>query len=85
MELVQTLSPIVDTGGGVTQEEAEPVDVFISFRFGEAHAEALVLKAALEARQLRVFLSDVSPGGDLQAPQLAAAGGAREERSLESV
>jgi hypothetical protein len=43
-----------------------PPDVFISFRFGEAHAEALALKAALEANGHRVFLSDVSPGGDLQ-------------------
>ena len=32
----------------------------------QAHAEALALKAALEARQLTVFLSDVSPGHDLQ-------------------
>ena len=44
----------------------EAPDVFISFRFGEAHAEALALKAALEQRQLKVFLSDVSPGGNLQ-------------------
>jgi len=43
-----------------------PPDVFISFRFGEAHAEALALKAALEVNGHRVFLSDVSPGGDLQ-------------------
>jgi hypothetical protein len=42
------------------------IDVFISFRFAEAHREALRLKAALEALGLVVFLSDVSPGGDLQ-------------------
>ena len=41
-------------------------DVFVSFRFGEAHQEALALKAALEALGLRVFLSDVSPGDNLQ-------------------
>ena len=33
---------------------------------GEAHAEALALKARLEAEGQRVFLSDVSPGGNLQ-------------------
>lgn len=42
------------------------VDVFISFRFGEAHAEALALKAALEARGVVVFLSDAQAGADLQ-------------------
>jgi len=41
-------------------------DVFISFRFGEAHTEALALKAALEARQYKVFLANVSPGANLQ-------------------
>ena len=45
----------------------EACDVFISFRFGEAHVEALALKEVLEERQFKVFLSDVSPGGDLQA------------------
>ena len=42
-----------------------PPDVFISFRFGEAHAEAHALKAGLEAQGLRVFLSDVAPGDNL--------------------
>ena len=42
-----------------------PYDVFISFRFGEAHAEALALKAALEGRGLRIFLSDTNPGDNL--------------------
>jgi len=42
------------------------IDVFISFRFAEAHREALMIKAALEALGLVVFLSNVSPGGDLQ-------------------
>jgi len=49
----------VDAGDG-------RADVFISFRFGEAHAEALALKTALEQLKLKVFLSSVSPGGDLQ-------------------
>ena len=42
-----------------------PYDVFISFRFGEAHKEALALKAALEGHGLRVFLSDTNPGDNL--------------------
>jgi serine/threonine protein kinase len=46
--------------------DERPADVFISFRFGEAHTEALALKTALEQRNLKVFLSNVSPGGDLQ-------------------
>lgn len=47
-------------------EKERPFDVFISFRFGEAHAEALALKAALEACSLKVFLSNVSAGANLQ-------------------
>ena len=46
--------------------QLEVPDVFISFRFGEAHTEALALKAALEARGLTVFLSNASPGTNLQ-------------------
>ena len=49
------------------KELAGEADVFISFRFNEAHAEALALKEELEERQFNVFLSDVSPGGDLQS------------------
>jgi hypothetical protein len=41
-------------------------DIFISFRFAEAEAEAVALKAALEAQQLSVFVSNVHPGGNLQ-------------------
>ena len=48
------------------EQPLEPVDVFITFRFGEARAEALELKASLEARSLKVFLSNVTPGGNLQ-------------------
>ena len=55
----------------VTRQESKEVpyvkpDVFISFRFGEAHAQALALKAALEAMGYVVFLSDVKAGGNLQ-------------------
>ena len=49
------------------KELAGEADVFISFRFNEAHAEALALKEELEERKFNVFLSDVSPGGDLQS------------------
>ena len=41
-------------------------EVFISFRFGESHAEALALKAALEARGVKTFLSNVDLGDNLQ-------------------
>ena len=44
----------------------ESPDVFISFRFGEAHVEAIALKEALEARGLKAFVSDMTPGGNLQ-------------------
>ena len=40
-------------------------DVFISFRFSEAHKEALALKAFLERLGLTVFLSDYKPGENL--------------------
>ena len=40
-------------------------DVFISLRFGEAHAEALRLKRELEDRELTVFISDVNAGANL--------------------
>lgn len=50
-----------------TGAEAGPgVDVFISFRFTEAHTEALVLKKALEAAGCTAFVSDVCPGANLQ-------------------
>ena len=45
---------------------ADVKEVFISFRFGEAHKEALALKAALEQRDVTVFLSDAYPGQNLQ-------------------
>ena len=54
------------SGEGSPRKTREMCDVFISFRFGEAHAEALALKAALEARGLKAFLSNASPGSDLQ-------------------
>ena len=45
----------------------ELYDVFISFRYAEAHAEANALKAALEAQQLKVFICNVEVGEDIQA------------------
>jgi hypothetical protein len=42
-------------------------DIFISFRFGEAHTEALALKKALEEVGKRVFISDVQGGGNIEA------------------
>ena len=57
----------VSVGVKAASEVCQPKDdIFISFRFGEAHAEALALRQALEARNLRVFLSGASPGDDLQ-------------------
>ena len=47
----------------VTQDEYA---VFISFRFGEALNEARALKAALEARGIKSFVSDVGAGGNVQ-------------------
>ena len=44
----------------------ELYDIFITFRFGEAHAEAVALKAGLEVYGLKVFLSNAAPGTDLQ-------------------
>ena len=36
--------------------------VFLSFRFGEAHAHALRIKAALASRGIAAFVCDVPPG-----------------------
>ena len=50
-----------------TSRSATPLyDFFISFRFGEAHAEALRTKADLEAAGKTVFISDVQSGGNLE-------------------
>ena len=51
---------------GVSREmqQLESPDLFISYRIGEVGTEEIrALVAALEARQLKVFASDVSPGG----------------------
>ena len=40
--------------------------VFVSFRFTEAHSEAMALKHALEARGLPTFVCNEEPGADLQ-------------------
>jgi len=50
----------------------EGVDIFISFRFAEAHAEAKALKTALEARQLRVYVAGELPGEVLDEVIFAA-------------
>eukprot|EP00966_Prymnesium_polylepis_P316817 7320454-Prymnesium_polylepis.1 len=42
-------------------------DVFISFRFGESHQEALALKEALESHHLTAFISNAIAGDDLHA------------------
>jgi hypothetical protein len=47
-------------------EPALPPEIFISFRFGEAHVEALALKRALEEKGKRVFISDVEGGGNIE-------------------
>ena len=63
-------------GGGVkdarsteTRQEAQSANehsVFISFRFAEAEAEANALKHELEARGHKTFVSNETPGSDLQ-------------------
>jgi len=50
----------------------EPADVFISFRFAEAEAEARALKSALEHAGVSVFLSGVSLGDDHAISQALA-------------
>jgi len=54
------------SAGAVLQTTAVYDEIFISFRFSEAHAEAQSLKAALAARGVRAFLSDFVAGDDLQ-------------------
>jgi hypothetical protein len=39
--------------------------VFLSLRFGEAMAEARLLKAELQARGVSTFLCEVPEGGDI--------------------
>ena len=60
------LPGIDDSERGSSRNALEICDIFISFRFGEAHTEALALKAALEARGLTAFLSNAAPGTNLQ-------------------
>jgi len=49
-----------------SKESAQPPDIFISFRFGEAYEEAIALKKALEKAGKRVFISDVQGGGNIE-------------------
>ncbi len=56
---------LYSSASAVLQTKAVP-DVFISFRFGEAHEEAQSLKTALEARGKRIFLSDFNAGDDMK-------------------
>ena len=48
--------------------------MFISFRFAEAHAEAIALRDELEARSIATFVSDESPGRSVQAAITKAMG-----------
>jgi hypothetical protein len=57
---------MANQGQATDPDDSPEPDVFISFRFGEAHTEALALRQALEACGLVVFLSDVAAGGNLQ-------------------
>jgi hypothetical protein len=57
---------------------APSVDVFISFRFAEAIAEARALRRVLEGRGFTVFLSEMlHPGSDLQREIAGALSGCR--------
>ena len=51
-------------------QEPPPVrrkyDIFISFRFAEAETEAKALQVALEKRSYKAFVSNETPGSDLQ-------------------
>ena len=55
----------------------QPYDIFISFRFAEAETEANALKAALEARGYKTFVSNETPGSDLQEAIAIAIGQSR--------
>ena len=53
---------------------ADEYNIFISFRFAEAEGEAIALKAALEDRGYRTFVSNETPGADLQEAIATALG-----------
>ena len=50
----------------MAQEGKTPYAVFVSFRFAEALAEANALQRELNARGYRTFVSNETPGADLQ-------------------
>eukprot|EP00043_Microstomoeca_roanoka_P011270 m.106341 g.106341 ORF g.106341 m.106341 type:complete len:323 (-) comp15149_c0_seq3:43-1011(-) len=49
----------------ITASSNDSPDIFISLRFGEAHAAGEALKTRLVAKGLRVFLCAVQAGGDI--------------------
>ena len=55
-------------------QEGAPYEVFVSFRFAEALAEANALQTALNARGYRTFVSNETPGADLQEAIATALG-----------
>jgi len=55
----------------------EAFDCFISLRFGEAADEASALRSALEGRGQRVFICNMSPGGNLVDSIFAALASAK--------
>ena len=57
-------SETTTTSGATPVATAEP-DIFISLRFNEARPAGNALQAALEAKNMSVFLCDVAPGENL--------------------
>ena len=62
---------------GPTTTEAAPVEVFISFRFAEAEAQAKELQQALQGQGLKTFVSNEAPGASLQEAISSALGQSR--------
>ncbi len=58
----------------MAQEGKTPYAVFVSFRFAEALAEANALQRELNARGYRTFVSNETPGADLQEAIATALG-----------
>ena len=62
----QSVVPAWLRGASKILPKQPPYTIFISFRFVEAEAEAKALKAALEGRGFKTFVSDESAGTDIQ-------------------